>query len=199
MIATLVKTMTADEFWDWASLPENADATFELDRGRIIEMPPPGELHGVICWLIAHLLGDYVFQRGNGRVTTNDTGLLVEKDPDTLRGPDVMLFLESLPLEKLSPKYVTEIPTLIVEVLSPSDTLGAVNRRVGQYLRRGVPLVWVVDPPARTVSVYRPGQEVYTVAETEEMTGDNVLPVFRCKVMELFTLPGTTAGEIQKQ
>src|SRR5438552_1692602 len=105
MVATLTKAMTADEFWEWASLPGNAGTIFELDRGRIIEMPPPGELHGVICGLIAHLLWNYLFQRGKGHVTTNDTGLLVQEDPDTLRGPDVMLFLESRPLDKLNPKY----------------------------------------------------------------------------------------------
>ena len=199
MIATLTKTMTADEFWEWASLQENADTLFELDCGRIVEMPSPGEVHGLICAWINHLLWAYVLKLGKGRVAGNDTGLLVESDPDTLRGPDVMLFLESLPLDKASPKYTTEIPALIVEVLSPHDPLGAVNRRVSQYLHRGVPLVWVVDPPARSVSVYRPGQEVYTLVEAEELTGDNVLPDFRCKVVDLFTLPGTTAGESPKQ
>jgi Uma2 family endonuclease len=190
MIATLTNTMTADEFWEWASLPENSDKRFELERGRVVETPPPGERHGGVCAWVAHLLWVYVLRLGRGRVIGNDSGLLVETTPDTLRGPDLMLFLESRSLDELSQRYATDIPTLIVEVLSPRDRLGEINRRIGQYLKRGVPLVWVLDPDAHTVSVGRPGKEMYTLDETEELTGDNILPEWRCPVADIFTLPG---------
>jgi Uma2 family endonuclease len=184
------KLLTPDEFFEWANRPENAGKLYELDEGRAVEVPPPGELHGVICFLISHLLGRYVFQRGRGYVCTNDTGLLVKRKPGTVRGPDVMLFDESRPLEKLSRKYSTQLPKLVVEVWSPTDQPGKVNRRISQYLKRGVPLVWLVDPEVRTVSVYRPGKEHYVVEEAETLTGEDVLPGLRHRVAELFTLPG---------
>ena len=58
---------------------EKGDKTFELERGEIVEMPSPGELHGVVCFLIVHLLGKYLFQRLRGYLCTNDTGLLVAR------------------------------------------------------------------------------------------------------------------------
>src|SRR5689334_17656953 len=93
-----VRRMTPDEFFEWANRPENEDRFFELDEGEVVEMPPPGELHGLICGFIVHLLWKYVLERGKGQVCSNDTGLLVKKKPGTVRGPDIMLFDESRPL-----------------------------------------------------------------------------------------------------
>jgi Uma2 family endonuclease len=61
--------------------------------------------------------------------------------------------------------------------------------KITDYLRNGVELVWLIDPEARTVTVYRPdkGPRVYT--ETEELTGEDVLPGVRCRVADFFYLP----------
>jgi Uma2 family endonuclease len=190
MATVQTKLLSIDEFWEWASRPENRDRLFELDEGKVVEMPPPGELHGVICNLIAYLLTRYVFQRSKGYVCINDTGLLLKRKPGTLRGPDIMLFDENRPLSKLSRKYTDRIPKLVVEVLSPSDQMARVNRRISQYLKRGVPLVWLVDPETRTVTVYRPGTDLKVLQETEEITGEDVLPKLRYRIAEFFALPG---------
>jgi Uma2 family endonuclease len=190
MATVETKLMTADEFYDWASRPENQGKTFELDEGRVVDVPPASELHGVICGLIATLLNKYLFQRGKGYMCSNDTGLLIKKKPGTVRGPDIMLFDESRSLGKLSRKFADRIPKLLVEVLSPSDQVAKVNRRISQFLKRGVPLVWLVDPETRTVTVYRPGEDLRVVQEDEELTGEDVLPKLRYRVAELFALPG---------
>jgi Uma2 family endonuclease len=65
-----------------------------------------------------------------------------------------------------------------------------VNRRIIQFLKRGVPLVWLVDPEVRTVTVYQPGKELYLVDDTEEVTGEDVLPDLRFRVADLFAMPG---------
>ncbi|MCS6850600.1 MAG: Uma2 family endonuclease [Gemmataceae bacterium] len=187
--------LSVEEFWEWASRPENQGQLFELDEGRVVEMPPPGELHGVVCFLITHLLGHYVFQRGKGYVCTNDTGLLIKRKPGILRGPDIMLFDESRPLSKLSRKYTDKVPKLVVEVLSATDQMAQVNRRISQYLKRGIPLVWLVDPETRTVTVYQPGTDLKVLQETDEITGEDVLPKFRRRVGEFFTLPGSTKSQ----
>jgi Uma2 family endonuclease len=162
-----------------------------LVRGEAVEMPPPGEAHGLLCGWIAHLLWSYVLQRGEGAgVASNDTGLLVEKDPDTVRGPDVMLFAALGPSEQLSLRYSTRIPRLIAEVLSPHDTANKVGRRLSQYLHRGVPLVWVVDPEDRTVAVYRPGEIHKILDDTEELSGEGVLPELCIPVAQLLNVPG---------
>jgi Uma2 family endonuclease len=182
--------MTAEEFADWAARPENQGRRVELDRGEVVEMPPPSELHGLLCSWIAHLLWRFVIARGKGAVFSNDTGLIVERRPDTVRGPDLMLFDETRSLENVSRKFSERLPSLVVEVQSPSDQRGKVDRRIKQYLRRGVSLVWLVDPEVRTVTVFQPGKEFCILDETEELTGEDALPDLRFRVAELFALPG---------
>ena len=159
MATVATQRMTAEEFCEWANRPENQDRLFELDRGEVMEMPPPGDVHGSICAWIAHLLWEYVLRRGNGRVTSNDTGLLVGRDPDSVRGPDLMLFVESAPLETLSKGFSEAVPLLIIEVLVAERYAGAeCSAASTNTLAAACPLIWVVDPEERTSTVFRPGE-----------------------------------------
>jgi Uma2 family endonuclease len=190
-MATLAtKSMTADQFYEWACRTRDNGKLYELDEGKVVELPTPGELHGAICGLIVYLLTRYVIQRGRGYVCSNDTGLLVKRKPGTVRGPDIMLFDENRPLRKLSRKFSERIPKLVVEVWSPSDQMAKVNRRISQYLKRGVPLVWLVHPDTSSVTVYRSGKDFRVLQEADELTGEDVLPKLRFRVAEFFALPG---------
>ena len=123
---------------------------------------------------------------------TNDTSLVVKRRPDTVRGPDVMAFLTRPIFKDLKLAPVDRVPTMVVEVLSPSDRLGKTTKRINQYLARGIPLVWVIDPEDRNVLIYTQNQESITLDETDELTGGEILPGFRCKVSEFFAWPTTT-------
>ncbi len=189
-VAASPKGMTAVEFDEFVHRPENAGRWWELDRGRVIEMPPPRPQHGTVCGWVAYHLWSFAIRRGRGRVMTNDTGLIVEENPDTVRGVDVMFFDESVPLGQIGRQYEHRVPALVVEVWSPSDRRNQMNRRVAQYMARGIPILWLVDPEDQSVAVHRPG-ELPVIAEGEaELVGYDVLPDFACKVSYLFTLPG---------
>lgn len=178
--------MTADQFWQWCQRPENQDQIYELDQGVVIEMPSAGGRHGLICSLVGHLLWQYVNQRGSGWVAGNDTGLLVAHDPDTVRGPDVMLFSHTPGPDQVPIRFVEDTPALTVEVLSPTDNWTRMQRKVNQYLLRGVGLVWVIDPDMRAVTVFRRGEMPQVLTEQDDLTGNGVLPDLRLPVAELF-------------
>jgi len=190
-MATLAtKLMTAEEFYDWVHRDENQDKEYELVRGEVVAMTKPGRRHGYVCVKVCWILTNYTMRRKKGYVCSNDTGMVVERDPDTVRGPDISYYEDVERYEQLEIKFGENPPLLSVEVLSPSDTLGQMMERVTDQLRFGTRLVWVVDPEARNVTVYRPGKEPYVVKEGGELTGDDVLPDFRCAVAEFFTMPG---------
>ena len=54
------------------------------------------------------------------------------------------------------------------------------------WLDAGVRLVWVVDPPARTVTVYGPDQVPRVLREGDELDGGEVLPDFRLPLSAIF-------------
>lgn len=184
------KPLTAEEFFDWVHRPENQGRFFELERGEVVEMPPPGKYHGFVCSNANGILHEYAKLTGRGYPSSNDAGLIVERGPDTVRGHDIAFYEDDETADTMERKYPEAIPRLIVEVLSPNDHPGKTSRRVSQYLKRGVPLVWVIDPEDRSLTVYRPGREHYTLDDSEELTGEEVLLNFRCRVAEFFIRPG---------
>jgi hypothetical protein len=62
----------------------------------------------------------------------------------------------------------------------------------------GVEMVWLIDPEARTVTVYRPDQGPHLLEEADELTGEDVLPGFRCRVADFFVLPGDQPEQAPK-
>jgi Uma2 family endonuclease len=190
MSTAQTKLMTAEDFYDWVHRPENADRFFELERGEVVEMPPPMKYHGFVCGNVVRILGVFATQRRKGYPCSNDAGLIVERDPDTVRGPDVTFYEDEQTADTMDRKYTSEPPRLVIEVLSPNDQHTKVNKRLSQYLKMGVPLVMLVDPEVRSVTVYRHGKDHYVLDDKDELTGEDVLPDFRCRVAEFFARPG---------
>src|SRR3954452_22203328 len=139
---TTQQRMSAEQFFVWCQRPENRDRHFELERGEVVEVSRPGERHGFVCLNVGGILGNYTYHRRKGYACSNDTGLILERDPDTVRGPDVVLYDQVRRYDDLNPRYSDRLPTLAVEVLSPNDKWGKVTRRIADLLRRGVAVVW---------------------------------------------------------
>lgn len=186
------RRMTAEEFFEWVHLPENRNKWFELVRGEVIELPPPMKPHGSVCANAARILGNYTFQCRKGYITCNDSGVILERDPDTVRGPDVALYQDAKKFADLHPKYGEVPPRLAVEVLSPSDSAKQVNRKITDYLESGVELVWLIDPEDRTITVYRRDRGPERFKQDSQLSGDGILPGFQCLVADFFFLPEET-------
>jgi Uma2 family endonuclease len=181
-MSTVAKLLTAEEFF---LLPDPADGSKqELVRGEIVTMPPPGGLHGVCCSKVNRRLGNFADDKKLGTVTCNDTGFITERDPDTVRGPDVSFWSkERLPL--IPTGYIEIAPDLAVEVLSPSNTYKKILDKLKEYFERGVRMVWVIAPEDRTLTIYRIPDEGRLLHESATVTGDDVLPGFSCRVSDL--------------
>jgi Uma2 family endonuclease len=188
--ATSKPLLSAEEFFAWCHRPENRDRLFELECGEVIEMSRPGERHGFVCLNVGRLLGNYAFQRRKGYACGNDTGLILERNPDTVRGPDVVFYEEAQRYDDLNPGYSDRLPTLAVEVLSPNDQWGKVTRRLTDFLGRGIAVIWLVDPEGRSVILYRRDQLPQVFEGDDDLLGEPELPGFRCRVGDLFYLPG---------
>jgi Uma2 family endonuclease len=77
-------------------------------------------------------------------------------------------------------------PDLAVEVLSPGDRRADVRAKIREYVFYSVPMVWLVDPEARTVTVYRGSMRGTELDEADDLDGGDVLPGFSCKIADFF-------------
>lgn len=181
-MSTRHSLMTADEF---ANTGPETDG-FELVRGEMVPMPPAKGAHGAVCVNVGYLLKVYVKARGAGSVIGNDSGIITERDPDTVRGIDVALFLDP-PWTGLAPnRWLHEPPDLAVEVRSEGQPWKELLTKADEYIQMGSPMVWIIDPSVKRLTVFQPDSEPLTYAAENELDGGTILPGFRCRIIEFF-------------
>ena len=180
---TIVEKLTAEEY---ARLPVHNYNREELIRGTLyVREPGPGCAHGYVDAQIGHLLLSFVVPRRLG-VIMHNAGIVFERKPDTVCIPDIFFVQASrLPLPDEQP-YLDGAPDLAVEIWSPGNKKKDMAEHVALYLRTGSRLVWVVDPQRRTVTVHRPESEPFVLSADDQLTGEDVLPGFECRVADLF-------------
>ena len=174
--------LTAEEF---ARIDNDGPA--ELVRGRIEFMNPPRPLHGLVCGMAAHLLISFVKVNDLGRVMSNDSGIITQRDPDTVRGADIAFYSYlRVPKGPLPEGYLAVVPELVVEVLSPEDRWPRVLRKIGEYLESGVLVVCILDPKHETAQVFRADQPADIQSGEDVLEFPEALPGFRVRVKEFF-------------
>jgi Uma2 family endonuclease len=189
--------MTAEEFTTWLRQQDSPSALLELDRGRVVERAlPRGPRHGIVCANVVGLLRSLASQRSRGFVCGNVTGVVLERNPDTVLAPAVALFGERCSFAALRDGFIDERPVLIVETVARSGELDGERIRAGRFLEGGVPEVWLIDLEARTTTVCRSGREPTICEEAEVLTLENLLIGWRCQVSQFFDMPGAFEEEM---
>ncbi len=159
----------------------------ELIRGVLCETMPAGQRHGKIVARLVAALVNFAEAGGLGTVVASDSGVWLERDPDTVREPDIAFTsVERLPLDEDVAGYAEVVPDLVVEIASPSDSRREVYDKAHMWLSHGVRLVWVVHPETRTVDVHRPDEAVATLGYEDALDGLDALPGFTCEVSAVF-------------
>jgi Uma2 family endonuclease len=159
----------------------------ELVRGVLHETMASGHRHGKIAVNMVMELNNFVKPRKLGTLVASDSGVWLERDPDTVREPDVAFTsAEKIPLGAEINGYAEVVPDLVVEIVSPSDSRRWARDRAQMWLGHGAPLVWIVHPDTRTIDVYRLGEAAMTLQEDDSLDGYQVLPGFTCSVSAIF-------------
>jgi Uma2 family endonuclease len=161
----------------------------ELIRGVLHETMSVGGRHGEIGGALISEIRPFVRSRRLGRVGGTDAGVLLERNPDTVREPDVLFIsAEKLPLDVEVTGYYEVVPDLVAEVRSPSDTLTEFNAKIVMWLDFGVRLVLAIFPATRTVTVHQPDRPPTNLTYDDTLDGGDVLPGFRCRLRDVFDL-----------
>jgi Uma2 family endonuclease len=182
MTTQATKLITAEELFDMGAV-----GRCELVRGEVIRMSPSGLQHGVIAMTIGHALAAFVKAHPLGHVLAAETGFTIEREPDTVRAPDVSFI--SSKRYVATPKFYEGAPDLAVEVMSPSDRWSEVNEKIDGWLAAGCKSCWVVDPKSKTVTIYRIDEKAVTRLKSGDVIREAVLlPGFQLSVDEVFKL-----------
>ena len=183
MTTTEARLLTADDLMRLCSRGVRG----ELVRGVLHETTPAGQEHGEIAANLVYELMSFVKPRKLGRLTTSDAGVWLERDPDTVREPDIAFFsAERTPPGVRVRGYSETVPDLVAEIASPGDSRRELRDRARMWLGHGVRLVWVVRPDTRTLDVHRTGRAVATLGEGDAIDGEDMLPGFACPVDAVF-------------
>lgn len=182
-MATALQLTTADEL---LRMPDDG-WRYELVEGELRKMTPAGSEHGFLSNEVSWHLTEHVRRNRLGRVFGAETGFRVGRNPDTVLAPDVA-FIRQARIDAVGiPKaYFPEAPALVVEVVSPGDTVDEVDAKMRRWLHAGIEMGWVVHPGGRRVTVYRAPDEICVLTENDVLDGGSVVEGFSLRVGELF-------------
>ncbi|MDY0289790.1 MAG: type II toxin-antitoxin system Phd/YefM family antitoxin [Sphaerochaeta sp.] len=149
---------------DFIDLTENSDNRYELIDGVVYQLSSPSFSH-------QEILGDlYVEFRQYFQDKTGCAPFLAPFDIELIRllqvarresteddinvvQPDLIVLCDYEKDINAKDKY-KGIPTLVVEILSPSTRTNDRGRKLGLYMESGVRECWYVDQANQTISVY---------------------------------------------
>ncbi len=127
-------------------------------------------------------------------------GGMIEILADQVRIPDVsFISWQNLPDRTYPDEPIPAIvPDLAVEILSPSNSVVEMRRKLDEYRESGVKLVWYVDPKSESVRLWNlaAGQTEPTILGRDAtLDGGDVLPGFSISLAELFAKPEAPAKD----
>ena len=178
--------MNDQQFFDFCQI--NGDLRFERTaQGDIVIMTPAGGASGARNSEINLQLRQWAKKDGQGVAFDSSTGFILPNG--ATRAPDAAWVprprLAALTQEQKD-KFLPLCPDFVIELLSPSDHLPTVKRKMQEYLANGAQLGWLIDPAHRRVYVYRRGAEIECLENPATLSGDPVLTGFFLSLEEIW-------------
>lgn len=169
---------TAAEFWELCQ----ANPDLRLERtatGEVVIMPPAFSETGRRNFKISGQLWQWNETWQLGEAFDSSAGFTLPNG--AIRSPDTAWIAKER-WESLSDEekygFAAICPDFVVELRSGSDSIKALRAKMQEYIDNGAQLGWLIDPQARMVEIYEPGEEVETLHNPATVTGDPLLPHF---------------------
>jgi Uma2 family endonuclease len=127
----------------------------EVIDGELLIMPPATNYHNVIVELL-HLT--FLRQMSSRLFCIQGTGFLLKREPLSYRIPDLAVVDRTAlknDVRTTSDPYSHIVPELLIEIVSPANRKGAVQRLLQNYADFGIPEVLLFHPETRTYESYR--------------------------------------------
>jgi Uma2 family endonuclease len=158
----------------------NPDLRFERSAtGELIIMSPTGSDTSENNFSLYLALGNWNLKTKLGHCFESNGGFTLPNG--AVRVPD-MSWIRNDRYEALSKadraRFAPICPDFVMELMSPSDDLKVVQAKMREYIANGAQLGWLINPEAKQVEIYRPGQEMELLEAPQTLSGEDVLPGF---------------------
>jgi len=171
------KTLISVEAFDRL---EEEEFRYELDEGELITLTRPRVRHARIEGNLYFALRSYLEQNPIGEVLGAD--ILYVLSPMTKRAPDVSVVFRAIDPDQ----EIQGAPDIAAEVISPSNTRRAMQRKLGQFFATGCKLAWIIDPKTRSIEVWESATAPSHTLHESDSLETPLLPGFNCPLAKLF-------------
>ncbi len=189
IIESMAGKLTDDEIDQWFVDMESTNE----GRGFYLELTGEGELifNSMVnmdaAFAEAESITDLtIWARDHGGRVPSSRGIV--RLPDGSRVEPDMAWLSPEQLAILMPitprRAITICPVFVAEIMSGTDRMPLLQRKMERYIANGAQLGWLIDPMARQVHIYRPETDVEILHDPESVSGEPVLPGFVFQVRE---------------
>jgi Uma2 family endonuclease len=178
MIATITKKLTKAEFW---ALADASDLTYELIDGIAIAKMSPKYFHAKSTLAFVKILDRWSDKRGRlGIEWAFDLNENYTPVPDL-----IYVSFDRLPESWNENAACPVPPEIAIEIISPGQTFGQMIQKASSYLTGGVLQVWIVDPSAKSVTVFYADRAPKTYMN-DEVIVDDLFPELLVEIDRLF-------------
>jgi Uma2 family endonuclease len=180
-MVTATKVLTLEDFLE---LPEKKPA-LEFEDGRITQKVSPKGKHSALQYAVAEDFNRFArplkLARAFPELRVSFAGVS--------RVPDLSLYRwERIPLDnrgEIADEF-GEPPDLVVEIVSPKQTVNTLIRRCLWYVAHGVLIGLLVDSRDRSIILFRPDTLPLALRGDDQLPLDDVLPGIRLSVAGVF-------------
>lgn len=144
--------------------------------------------HGLLGGRLFYRLFAHVEQHKLGHVYMSETIFILHVDENgvrTMRKPDTAFVVT----ERVKPPesgYYFQAPDLAIEMISPSERIGTISKKLRDYFTYGTRQVWLIYLEDKEIVVHKPNvkPETYRIGDT--LSGGDLLPGFTLDVAAVF-------------
>ncbi len=182
-MATTTQQIWADQAF--MALPDDGHR-YEVVNGELVDMGNAGMEHGYIASILTIKLGGYIQINKLGAICDSSTAFTLKNG--NKRSPDIS-FVSRDRLQGLSrpPRgFFQGSPDLVVEILSPGNTVEEMHEKIVEYFENETKLVWVIHPDERYVLVYHQPEPDQLLRTGNCLDGEEVVSGFSMSVSDLF-------------
>ena len=149
-------------YHDYLELPEEPGCRFEVLEGILIKDPSPNVIHQRVSRRLQRILEDYFWEVDPEGEIFN-APLDVTFHDITVVQPD-LFYVSGKQKDIVKDTRIDGAPTLVVEVLSPSNFRKERLQKMRIYQKAQVQHYWIVDPEENTLECFSLRDSMYTLA-----------------------------------